>query len=396
MTPMTNAGNGIRLLAELIAEKTGGNPEHLTNFHAPLLALLLKAKRFEDALPYLKVNPLLLFDEKFEPVKKSGTRGEATTALNKTFRGGAFMQTFLSVLGKSIPENSALFGSSKPGGGKSEAGLLIPKSVLLYFYYGSMVYSAMERYEDALAFLEVMFSLPAIRLSAIVIMGAKKYVLYSLIVGRQDPLIAFNAAMYSCGSALSRQVISSIALYTQLVTNVQKSVESQLSEANMVALHLQHNIDKYANDDNIGLMKRLINVCKERSVKRLPKIFLTLPRDDLSRRTHMPQEEAENIMLRLRNRGEMKVRFDDALQVFYFEESPMPASVDARLCYAELESALERMNQASDLIKEYDHAVSKNAVYQERSRKRVGSAITEDNEGDNEAEAFGDGIDFDA
>jgi len=393
---MTNAGNGIRLLAELIAEKTGGNPEHLTNFHAPLLALLIKTKRFEDALPYLKVDPLLLFDEKFEPVKKSGTRGEVTTALDKTFRGGAFMQTFLSIVDKSIPENSAPIASSRPGGGKSETGLLIPKSVLLYFYYGSMLFAAMERYDDALTFLERMFSLPAIRLSAIIIMGAKKYVLYSLITGCRDPFIALNASMYSCGSTLSRQIIASIALYTQLVTNVQKSVENRVSEADVVVGHLTRNIDKYANDDNIGLMKRLINACKERSVKRLPKIFLALPRDDLSRRTYMPQQEAEDIMHRLSNRGEMKVRFDEALQVFYFEESPMPASVDARLCYTELEAALERMNQASTLIKQFDHAVSKNAVFQERSKKRIGSTITEDNEGDNEGEAFADGIDFDA
>jgi len=97
MTPMSNAWTGVNLLAEIIAEKTNGNPEHLTNFHAPLLALCLKAKRFEDALPYLSVDPLLLFDEKFEPVRKSGTRADVHSALQKKHQGGSFMQTFLDV-----------------------------------------------------------------------------------------------------------------------------------------------------------------------------------------------------------------------------------------------------------------------------------------------------------
>jgi glutamate formiminotransferase len=72
-------------------------------------------------------------------------------------------------------------------------------------------------------------------------------VLYSLIVGCRDPLIAFNAALHSCVSALSRQLISSIALYTQLVTNIQKSAENHISEALVVAGHLTHNIEKYSN-----------------------------------------------------------------------------------------------------------------------------------------------------
>jgi len=50
-------------------------------------------------------------------------------------------------------------------------GLLHSKSVLLYFYYGSMVFAALERHTDALAFLEIMISLPAVRPSAIVIKG---------------------------------------------------------------------------------------------------------------------------------------------------------------------------------------------------------------------------------
>ena len=60
--------------------------------------------------------------------------------------------------------------------------------MLLYFYYGAMVYGALEEWENAILFLEHAICLPTKKPSAIVLEALKKYILISLILGRKKPL----------------------------------------------------------------------------------------------------------------------------------------------------------------------------------------------------------------
>lgn len=155
---------GIELLADAILKLTDGTPSRLTNLHAPLLALCLKAQSYTAAEPFLELDPAKLFNETFEPVTNAGTIADVTVAPAEKKRGaaGSFFSTFSKVVTTSVPAPPSRMIEPAEG-------LLDDRSVLLYFYYGGMILAATERYEQALRFFELAISLPANRPSAIVV-----------------------------------------------------------------------------------------------------------------------------------------------------------------------------------------------------------------------------------
>lgn len=54
------------------------------------------------------------------------------------------------------------------------------KVLLLYFYYGGMIYTALRKYKEALFFLEACLRVPTCTLSYIMLEAYKKFVLLSL------------------------------------------------------------------------------------------------------------------------------------------------------------------------------------------------------------------------
>ncbi len=80
---------------------TGDCPTRLTNLHAALLSLCLKARQFEPAMPFLNLDPTKLFDESYQPVTGSGmASSEAATTFSsaeKKSRTGGFLQSLSRV-----------------------------------------------------------------------------------------------------------------------------------------------------------------------------------------------------------------------------------------------------------------------------------------------------------
>jgi hypothetical protein len=75
--------------------------------------------------------------------------------------------------------NNFIFGKLKA--------LFKRRNVLLYFYYGAMIYGALEKWEDSVFFLEHAICLPIKKHSAIVLEALKKFYIISLIIGRKKP-----------------------------------------------------------------------------------------------------------------------------------------------------------------------------------------------------------------
>ena len=54
------------------------------------------------------------------------------------------------------------------------------KLLLLYFYYGGMIFAALRKYKEALFFFEACLRVPTLTLSYIMLEAYKKFVLLSL------------------------------------------------------------------------------------------------------------------------------------------------------------------------------------------------------------------------
>lgn len=71
-----------------------------------------------------------------------------------------------------------------------------PKDLLLYYYYGGLVYTGVKEYKKALSSFRQAIVTPAIVISAIMVESYKKYVLLSLLVhGKVLPLPRFASSV---------------------------------------------------------------------------------------------------------------------------------------------------------------------------------------------------------
>ena len=61
------------------------------------------------------------------------------------------------------------------------------KPLLLYLYYGGMIYAGLKRFDEALFFFEACLRVPALLMSHIMLEAYKKFVLLSLIHSGEVP-----------------------------------------------------------------------------------------------------------------------------------------------------------------------------------------------------------------
>lgn len=114
--------------------------------------------------------------------------------------------------------------------------------MLLYFYYGAVILCCLERYEEALLFLEHVICLPATRLSAIVLESAKKYVLVSLILGRCKP---WESLPPYRSTVVQRQAFPLCGVYVKLAEVMNKCSEARGNVALTVENYLYQKEDAF-------------------------------------------------------------------------------------------------------------------------------------------------------
>uniref|UniRef100_A0A915N8I9 Lipid-binding serum glycoprotein C-terminal domain-containing protein n=1 Tax=Meloidogyne javanica TaxID=6303 RepID=A0A915N8I9_MELJA len=175
------------------------------------------------------------------------------------------------------------------------------RSILLYFYYGALIYGALEKWEDSCLFLEYLITLPSKRCSSIILEGLKKYLIISLIIGRKKPLELLPS--YRTPS-LNRNYYHYALVYIRLPHLIEKALEAKKDLVVVLENFLNDKIAVFSKDQNVGLMKVLINVSRENALKRLENIFVSLQLNDVCRLAHLPSninndDEAMNEIIEL-------------------------------------------------------------------------------------------------
>ncbi|XP_064402574.1 COP9 signalosome complex subunit 3-like isoform X2 [Halichondria panicea] len=248
------AREGIPILL-LAIDKYSPSPTTLTAIHCDLIQLCLMAKNLKPALPYLEKEYTTLFTE------------------NEQFD---------------------------------------VKHVLLFYYYGGMVYTCLHDYLRALLFLTVCLTMPTVAVSAIMVAAYKKYCLVSLLkFGKEISLPKYSSHI------VERALKPLCGPYIQVAKFYSSGKASSLQSA---IVKFQ---DIFNADGNTGLIQRLSARVHRHSVQRLTHTFLTVGLADVSTKLELSSEqEAEKYIRDMIEDGEVHATLDQAARMVSFTENP--------------------------------------------------------------------------
>lgn len=138
--------------------------------------------------------------------------------------------------------------------------------LLLYYYYGGMIYTAMKNYERALYFFEVSVSTPALAMSHIMLESYKKYILVSLILHGKVSDEFLGSLVQLISPIQSAQVIPVPKYSSQVITRFMKPLSqayhdlataylsSSSDEVRIITMKFR---DVFLRDKNLGLVKQV-------------------------------------------------------------------------------------------------------------------------------------------
>lgn len=242
-------------IVRIALEKFRKSSGHLTALHSDLIQLCLLAKNVKPALPFL------------------------------------------------AQEFSAL---------QDENEQLDAKYVLLYYYYGGMVFTCLHDYLQALLFFTVCVTTPTMVISAVMVAAYKKFILVSLLkFGKEISLPRYSLHI------VERVLKPLCGAYIQL------SKAFCSGKAGSVQAVVDKFQDTYSRDGNTGLIRRLVARVSKHNVQTLTHTFMTVGLADVSTRLQFSgAKEAEKYIRDMIEDDEVHASLDQAEGMVSFVENP--------------------------------------------------------------------------
>ncbi|KAF0312920.1 COP9 signalosome complex subunit 3 [Amphibalanus amphitrite] len=299
----SKAIKGLRVLQQAIA-KIQASPNQLTSIHADLCHLALSAKCFRPALDVLDVD--------------------------------------IADISK---EN-----------GKFES-----RHLLLYYYYGGLIYTAVKQFERALFCFEIYFSVPSLSLSHIMVEAFKKHILLTLILRVEAPP---PKHCYSevARTTMGRRIRPFCVPYVELATAF-----AQRSPEPLLAVVTRHQ-EQFARDQNTGLVKQVVASHNKMNIQRLTKTFVTLSLSDVASRAQLPSaQKAELHVLGMIEEGEIFAAIDQRDGMVRFQDSPEQYAAPEMV--ARLERELAQIMALERRLQQLDEEIQLEPQYVQKATK---------------------------
>lgn len=207
-------------LVSRIMEKLQSSPGNLTSVHSDLAKLCLKSRCFGPVLPVL--------DQDIVMINKEGDMFDAIY-------------------------------------------------VLLYYYYGGCIYLAIKENEKALYYFEVAVTCPTAAVSHIMLEAFKKYILVGLLVHGDKPKDAVALPKFT-SPIVSKYLKQLCHAYTEVETAYHQNSPDGLRNV------LTKYREVFETDNNLGLVRQVIEAQTRTNIKRLTKTFVTLSLSDVASR----------------------------------------------------------------------------------------------------------------
>jgi len=143
-----------------------------------------------------------------------------------------------------------------------------PKYILLFFYYGGMIFTALKKYERALYYYEACVTIPTLAVSHIMLEAYKKFLLVTLIVHGDKTKDMTSLPKYT-SPVINKYVKPLCAPYQELVVAYYSNQTADLE--NVISKYS----DVFETDGNSGLVAQAAASQTKSNIKRLTKTFVT-------------------------------------------------------------------------------------------------------------------------
>jgi len=245
----------------------------------------------------------------------------------------------------------------------TEATGLAPKDLLSYFYYGGRIYIGVKQYKKALEFFKLVFTAPAIVLSAIMVEAYKKFVLVSLIAHGQVVAIPKYTS-----SVVHRHIKNASAAYQELATAYQTHSTEDVQKC------IGSNAEVFQKDGNFGLAKQVLRALYNANIKRHTQTYLTLSLHDIAESSKLANvAEVETTLLRMIEENEIFASINQKDGMVAFQEDPEHYNTNVMLKHMDAQInktiALERkLKTVDDLISLTPSYVQRTSMGHDRHR----------------------------
>ncbi|KAM7536502.1 hypothetical protein Aperf_G00000083032 [Anoplocephala perfoliata] len=156
------------------------------------------------------------------------------------------------------------------------------KDIMLFFYYGGMIYAAVKMWERSCNFLTLACTIPTSSMSTIAFSAAKKLIVVSLIHKGE-----FNWS--DC--PVFRRIKDQTEAYKSLEVAFMSSNTSDLQAV------IEENKSVYVADNNFGLVKQLVDCHMKYRIQNLTRSFISLSMNDFVSMAHLESADAAELKL---------------------------------------------------------------------------------------------------
>ena len=221
--------------------------------------------------------------------------------------------------------------------------------LLLYYYYGGCIYSALKKFDRALFFFEVCVTTPTAAVSHIMLEAYKKYQLVGLLVhGDKPKTFKDNFSLPKFTSPLVGKFLKPLcAAYSELVSAYTANNQTELR-----AVMTKHQ-EVFIADNNMGLVRQVMSSQVRSSIRRLTRTFITLSLADLATRVGLSSpQEVEAELVSMIQAGSIQARISQQDGMVSFDTNPesfsspsmlglLEAGVSAAICLDRQVSSME-------------------------------------------------------
>lgn len=237
----------------------------------------------------------------------------------------------------------------------TEATGLTPRDLLCYYYYGGRVYIGMKQYKKALEFFKLVFTAPAVVLSAVMVEAYKKFVLVSLIVHGQVASIPKYTS-----SVVHRHIKNAAAAYQELanayLTHSTEDVQKCLAS----------NAELLQKEGNFGLAKQCLRALYNANIKRHTQTYLTLSLNDIAESTKLGSVgEVETTLLRMIEENEIFASINQKDGMVAFKEDPEHYNTNKMM--HQMDAHIQKIIGLEKKLRTVDDLISLNPNYVQRT-----------------------------
>ncbi|RUS15039.1 hypothetical protein BC937DRAFT_92975 [Endogone sp. FLAS-F59071] len=359
--------------ARLAADRFSAIPEALNRLASLVgkvdIAVYLRNYCFMFTLhtPILAIRPLSIAVQRFAP-----------TSVHLTTLHAKFIKT--CILYKHYKDALAVLDNDIEEVDAQKLSVTI-EDVLLYHYYGGMVYIGMKQFERALEFFSLVraISAPAQAASAIQIEAYKKYVLVSLLVhGKADPVLTIKPYL-----GIRSTQLYPLPKYTAAV------VLRVFKNTHVAYLDLAHafesvNVTRVKNefakatelltkDKNLGLARQVLQALYRRNIQQLTQTYMTLSLADIAKQVGLEgpkaPSEAEDFLVQMIESGQIFASISHAHSqgggMVSFHDNP--DRHNTVLTLTELDARIERAAAVAERVAKLDRGIGLSKEFLNRS-----------------------------